>query len=416
MAQRDKTEKVTLSDRKLRNLKPTGRRYEIRDTEPGLRIRVTESGTKSFALLARYPSSPNPTRRVLGEYPTMSLEEARDKARHWRKLLKAGKDPTAEEKRVRQAELRKQQNTFASACEEYLLRRVKGKRQSRDTERTLRRELIDKWGDRPLHEINKADVITLVEAIVDRGAPAQARNVLVHAKTFFKWAVARDKLEHSPAAFVSAREIIGEKKPRQRVLNDDELRAFWRATEQYGYPFGPLFRLLALTGCRKAEIGDLSWREIDLDKKLIRIPPERFKSDATHLVPLSSEAIVVLEALPRFRRGDYVFTLTGERPVGGFSNAKAKLDQLLAEHLGTAPEPFVIHDLRRTVRTRLSSLRVPETVAEMVIGHGRKGLARVYDQHEFESEMREALELWARRLRDIVTPAPENVIDLRARS
>ena len=85
---------------------------------------------------------------------------------------------------------------------------------------------------------------------------------------------------------------------------------------------------------------------------------------------------------------------------------------LVAEELGHEPEPFVIHDLRRTVRTRLSQLRVSPEIAELVIGHGRKGITRVYDQHEALDERREALELWAARLRSIVTPPPENVTDL----
>jgi len=68
--------------------------------------------------------------------------------------------------------------------------------------------------------------------------------------------------------------------------------------------------------------------------------------------------------------------------------------------------------LRRTVRTQLSKLRIPDTIAEMVIGHGRKGIQRVYDQHSYEPEMREALDAWAKRLREIVTPAPANVIQL----
>src|SRR5262249_20886171 len=131
-----------------------------------------------------------------------------------------------------------------------------------------------------------------------------------------------------------------------------------------------------------------------------------FKSNATHLVPLSGQAIGVLESLPRFLKGDRLFSTTfGEKPVGGFSKAKARLDVRLKEQLGTVP-PWVIHDIRRTVRTGLASLRVPDMVAEMIIGHGRKGLQRVYDQHTYEAEMREALEMWAARLRDIVTPPP----------
>src|SRR5690606_38630849 len=119
-------------------------------------------------------------------------------------------------------------------------------------------------------------------------------------------------------------------------------------------------------------------------------------------------------------------TTAGAKPVSGFSKAKARLDARMTRTLkamsrlrGEDPasvrlEPFVNHDLRRSMRTRLSSLRVSDEVAEMVIGHGRKGLQRVYDQHAYEAEMREALTLWAGRLRSIVEPPPENIVELRA--
>src|SRR5262249_45038685 len=124
---------------------------------------------------------------------------------------------------------------------------------------------------------------------------------------------------------------------------------------------------------------------------------------------LSDAALAIIETLPRFNRGDHLFTSTyGEKPITGFSRGKRCIDEQM---LGAAP--WVVHDIRRTVRTRLASLRVPNLVAEMVIGQGRKGLQRVYDQHTYESEMREALELWAARLWDIVTPPPDNVVRLK---
>jgi integrase len=197
-------------------------------------------------------------------------------------------------------------------------------------------------------------------------------------------------------------------------LGDAELVALWKVSETLGYPFGPLYQLLLLTGARKSEVSDARWREFDLTKKIWTVPPERFKSNASHLVPLSDAAVAIIEALPRFTKGDHLFTTTyGEKPISGFSKGKDRLDKLMTEHLGSAPSPWVIHDIRRTVRTRLASLRVPDMVAEMVIGHGRKGLQRVYDQHRYVDEMREALELWASRLRDIVTPPPDNLARLR---
>jgi integrase len=123
--------------------------------------------------------------------------------------------------------------------------------------------------------------------------------------------------------------------------------------------------------------------------------------------------ITLLETLPRFRTGEHLFSTTfGAKPVNGFSKATTRLQRLMAEELGGEPPPFVIHDLRRTVRTRLSELRIPEHIAEAVIGHSRRGLARVYDRHRFAAEIREALELWNAKLRALVEPPPK-VVTLR---
>jgi integrase len=207
--------------------------------------------------------------------------------------------------------------------------------------------------------------------------------------------------------------LIGKKTERLRVLTDAELSAYVRAADRLGYPFGPLFMLLVLTGQRLTEVSDARWREFDLKAKIWTVPPERFKSDAVHLVPLTGDMIALLESLPRFEGGDFLFSTTfGKKPVAGFSKAKSRLYTAIEAEIGEFPN-FVNHDVRRTVRTRLSGLKVPAAVAEMVIGHGKKGLARVYDQHEYLDEMRKALEAWNGRLRSITTPPPENVISLR---
>ena len=144
------------------------------------------------------------------------------------------------------------------------------------------------------------------------------------------------------------------------------------------------------------------------------VPAERFKSKSTHLVPLTKDALALLKTLPTFTKGHHLFSTSfGLKPVSGFAKAKLRLDKLMAEELGKAPAPFRLHDIRRTVRTRLAGLRVADEVAEMIIGHGRKGIQRVYDLHQYETEMREALELWAARLRDIVTPPPDNVVRIK---
>ena len=411
--------KNRLTDRKLKSLRRTGTRYDVMDSEVrGFGLRVSETGQKTFILIARYPGSPNPTRRAIGEYPSLSLEKARERARRWRDLVGQGIDPKAEEERLKRIELRKQQTTFAAVAEDYLERHVKGQRRASDSEREIRKELIAPLGERPIASITREDVVLLVDSVARRPAPYLAHIVLAHARSLFNWAINRGTygLETSPCDRVKPAALIGPKQPRQRVLSDAELAALWHGSEELGYPFGPLYQLLVLTGARKSEVAGARWGEFNLPKKIWTVPPERFKSNASHLVPLSDAAVSIIEALPRFTKGDHLFTTTyGEKPISGFSKGKDRLDKLMVEQLGSTPSPWVIHDIRRTVRTRLASLRIPDLVAEMVIGHGRKGLQRVYDQHTYEAEMREALELWAARLRDIVTPPPENVVRMRER-
>ena len=133
-----------LTDRKLQSLKRKGKRYEVMDSDvPGFGVRVSEVGQKSFILIARYPGSPNPTRRALGEYPSMSLGEARERAKDWRALIRKGIDPKTEEARLRRLELRKQATTFASVADDFIERHVKGQRKAVDTEREIRKELSE---------------------------------------------------------------------------------------------------------------------------------------------------------------------------------------------------------------------------------------------------------------------------------
>jgi integrase len=325
-------------------------------------VRVSEKGQRTFILIARYPGSPNPTRRALGEYPAISLEKARTRARAWRDLIDQGIDPKAYEVSLRREEIRKQETTFGAVAEEFLERHVSSQRRGKDTAREIRNELISQWGDRAIAGITRQDVVSLIDAIARRPAPYLAHVVLGHIRSLFNWAINRGTygLEASPCDRLKPAALIGAKQPRQRILSDTEIAALWQASEAIGYPFGPLYRLLLLTGARKSEVAGARWSEFDLNKRVWVVPPERFKSNATHMVPLSDQAMIVLLSVPHFTKGDYLFSTTlGARPVGGFSKAKARLDSLMK-----AP-PWVIHDIRRTVRTRLASLRVPDMVAEI---------------------------------------------------
>lgn len=417
-----------LTDRKLQSLrnKPAaaGKTYDVADGDvPGLMVRVMPSGARTFVLVARFPGKTNPTRRSLGSYGELTLEEAREKARTWRGLLRKGIDPQIEEDQKKQAELRRQKNNFCAVAEEFIKRHSSKTRKAAVIERELRREFIGSWGDRPITDITQHDVVAVIDEVVDRGAPYQAHNLLGHVRTLFNWAIARGVygLDRSPCDRLKPAAVIGKKLARKRVLTDPEIRALWNACDAIGYPYGPIFRLLLLTGQRKSEVAEASWPEFNLDAKLWTIPAERMKADAAHVVPLTDEAIKVLRSVPRYKRGEHLFsTMFGERPVSGFSKAKTRLDEVMLNELrntagdGTRIEPFVLHDIRRTVRTGLSALPVPELVRELVIAHTKPGLHKVYDQHAYLDEKRKALDLWAARLRTIVEPAPADVISLAA--
>ena len=309
--------------------------------------------------------------------------------------------------------------TFGAVVEDYIRLSVIGpdegnpyQRKGLKVARELREEFVhgrvngikvrSSWAKRPIESITPKDVLRVTDDAVARGAPYQAHNLLGHIRTMFNWAIARGEygIDVSPTDRMRPRQVIGKKALRVRVLTDQELFALWHGAENLSYPYGSLFQLLALTGQRKSEVAEACWSEFNLKQKIWTIPAERMKADAPHVVPLSDFAIAILQSLPTFSEGDYLFTTTfGLKAVNGFSKAKSRLNVkmseiLIAEEAGEL-EPFVIHDIRRTVRTRLSGLSISTDVAELVIAHSKPGLRRVYDQFSYLDEKRQALDLWA---------------------
>jgi hypothetical protein len=422
-----------LTDRTIKSLKPAapGKRTDRWDSVvSGFGVRVTDTGAKSFVLNARFPGSPNhrSTRRTLGGYGELTLEQARNKARSWLELLGRGIDPRAEIERQQAAELRKQAASFAAVADLFIADKLSKERRGHDAELQLRNEFIPRWGNRPVTEISPADVKAVIREVKAR-APYMAHALLSNVRRMFNWAIEQGDygLEHSPCDHLKAKSLIGERQPRSRYLSDDELRAFVRACERMGYPHGDLGRALLLTGTRHREMAAAPWSEFDLARATWTISRERFKSNSEHIVPLTRDMLELFEGLPRFKSGSFLFSTTfGKIATDITEKVKDKIDRRMLRTLkamararGGDPnavvlKPWRVHDLRRTVRTHLAALRVPDHIAEMVLGHGKKGLQRVYDQHQYQAEMLDSLERWGARLRSIVNPPPANVVALRA--
>lgn len=436
-----------LTDRFLRSLPPAKRgcRIDIWDTSvPSFGVTIYDTddparrgtaGKIGFQLYARFSPGASPSRRIIGIFGAISLEDARRKAGTWRNLIDRGIDPrdveqAEAEKAAREAQLRIQ-HSVASVAEEFIADKLAKERSGKFAERDLRNTFVAAWGERLITEITEDDVMTIINA-KKRRAPEQARALLILVKRFFVWALDQRSfgLTASPCDRLKATKIIGELQSRTRHLNEGEIAAFWRATARMKYPVGAVYRTLLLTGLRLNEAAGIAGSEID--GNAIVIPASRMKGKPgkarDHLVPITSALQEVIAALPRFGRGSYLFSLSGgKRPLCMTAPMKRDLDQRMlralkatARHRGEDHHSVELpgwtnHDLRRVVRTGLSKLKVSREVCEAVLAHRPPGIVGTYNLHEFEDEKREALEAWAQRIADIVNPpaAPAKVVKLR---
>lgn len=416
---------------------PAAGRIELFDAiVPGLALRVTANGAKSYVVRGRVKGDKDPRRLTLGDAKVMKLADARQAASDALRAMRAGERPqppkkAAEEaaERERAKAERERRNTFEAVAEAFIAEHVSKLRAQKQTASEIRRYLIGAWGPQPISSITDDDVGEVIRQIAEAGKVAQARRVLAHAKRLFRWAAAparprEERLRTNPTLALSAtKDFDIRPAPRQLALSADHLRAIWNAADQLGDPFGPFFRVLLLSGQRRGEVAEITWGELDLDRDQVwNIPADRMKAKRPHEVPLSPAMLALLKDL-RERRGpgDFVYSTTwGQRPISGFSKVKARIDKLIAETRaaeGLAPLPaWTIHDIRRAVRTGLGALPIPHDVRELVIAHVPPALVQTYDLHAYRDEKRQALTLWSERLARLVEPPPAeaNAVPVRA--
>lgn len=413
------------TDLKVKNLRPGATRREFPDGRiGGLYFVLQPSGARSWAV--RYRTGGKPAKFTIGAYPAIDLATARRLAQKALGEVAEGQDPAANKQAAKAAarESKRDQNDLVErVVEQFIERHAKPKtRDWRETERMLKNKVVKAWRGRRLSQIGRADVHALLDDIIDAGAPIAANRTFAQLRKMCGWAVERGILNQNPCQGMRAPSV---EKARDRVLSDDEIRLVWRAFEQVGWPFGPMAKILLLTGARRNEVAEIPWDEIDLDKRLWTLPETRSKTRHAHEIPLSDAAIDVLKSVPRFddARIDFVFTTTGRTPISGFSRAKSLIDAAIVEIMRaddpesvTSLEPWTLHDLRRTVATNLQRLGIKLEVTESVLGHisgSRAGVVGIYQRHDFADEKRAALDAWSRKLDQIVTgKSVDNIVEL----
>jgi integrase len=409
-----------LTEIAIKNIPAFEKRREVPDGKiTGLYLIVQPSGAKSWAL--RYRAAGAPRKLTIGPYPAIDIGKARRRAQEALGEIAGGKDPAAT-KRVARTAAKAEREADVDRVERvvalFIERHVKPKtRDWRETERILFKEIAPRWQGRRLSQITRAHVHEMLDEIVDRGAPIRANRVFGHFRNMCRWALTRGIIERSPCDGLRA---PSPERRRDRFLSDDEIRVVWRAFEGVAWPFGPIGQLLLLTGCRRDEIADMRWDELDVTARTLALLAARTKNKRDHVIPLSDAAMAIIAKLPRIgdKPDGFIFTTTNQSAVSGFSRAKLAIDHhvvvTLRKEAGARgddpglvrpPERWTFHDLRRTLATNLQKLGVRLEVTEAVLNHtsgSRGGIVGVYQRHDFADEKRAALDAWAHRLEKIV--------------
>ena len=375
-----KRAEVRFTDAYIRNLKPSDARYDVFDANlAGFGLRVSPTGTKSWIVLSRNLN--RKTRATLGRYPQLSLADARQRAMTSLQMMADG-----------EFNHEKSFDTFEQALEEWYSKDQSKNKSFGQVRSAVELHVRPALKNYKLKDIKKRDIIKLVD-LVGRTAPTQANRVLAFTKRFFNWCVSRDLLDVSPANGIAK---FSHEVSRDRVLSQSELEKVLNATFMMPYPFGPLFRILLMTGQRLNEVSGLTWSEIDMPSATWKIPRDRAKNKVSHLVHLSQPVLEELERLRSISRHDLIFTTTGKTAVSGFSRAKRQLDNL------SGVRDWRLHDLRRTFATvATETLSFTPVIVDRVLNHvsgSVKGIAAVYQRGEYIEQRREVLDAWGQYL------------------
>jgi integrase len=390
----------TLSDKQVANLPRKRKRYFHPDPElAGHGVRVMPEGPHSFYVIARDRFRKQRWVRI-GSTTEKTIEGARKIAIEVRERLKAGLEPFEPPK--------PEPDSVAVVAAEWLARHVRknGLRTGDEMERILKRHIVPVWGDRPFAEIRRSDIARLLDAIEDKNGSFMADAVLAVLRAISTWFAKRDD-SYQPPFVRGMKRVSSDKRKRDRILDDDELRKVWRTAEADTGPFGAFVQLLLLCAQRREKLATMKWDDVASDGTWTIRTEAREKGNPGSL-KLPPEAMKIISAQPKFVSSPYVFSSSrgAGKPMHGFS----RRHDMFKDRCGVGN--WSLHDLRRTARSLMSRARVPGDIAERVLGHARRGIEGTYDRHSYSDEKALALRQLASLIEQIVHPQ-DNVVPLR---
>ena len=385
----------SLSDIGVSNLKARPKRYAFPDPElRGHYVRVTPSGSKTFAVVTRDPTGKQKW-AAIGPSDAMKIEEARERGRRALQRIRDGL-PAFEDAPQKEA-------TVEEVANSWLKRHVEAKKllSAPEIERCLEVYVLPEWRSRAFVSIRRGDITELLDQIEDSRGARQADVVLSILRGISNWYATRHDDYSSPFTKGMKRQS---QTRRDRMLSDDELRAVWAQAGKAGI-FGAIIRMALLTAQRREKIASMRWA--DLTGNVWTIPANAREKGAGGSLKLPPAAMSVISERPRMASNAFVFSGRGDNAFNGFSKSKAAFDAALPRLKGadgTEAEisNWTLHDLRRTARSLMSRAGVRPDIAERVLGHVISGVEGVYDRHRYDEEKAGALASLAALVEKIV--------------
>jgi len=427
-----------LTELAVSKYKPTDKEQQIPDSRcKGLYLLIQPSGHKSWAV--RYRIFGKPQKLTIGKVEDIPLDDARKRADKIIDAVKAGRDPLAEkaEKAEQEKDLDEHPDAFPVVLAAFIRfqKRTNSPRYAKESEQMFEREVAKRWKNKKITDITRRDISRVLDEMVEgvnreKEIPVMANRLFSQLRRLFNWSIEKGFMDYTPMFKMPAPH---DEDLRTRKLSDDELRWLWQASDEIEYPFGPIVKLLMITAQRRTEVGSARWREFELDGNMPMwtIPPERAKNKNEHMLPLTGMALEVIKTVPMLpqEKTDFLFTTTLKTPVSGWGRCKESLDaamlaiaQKQAIERGEDPdkveiESWILHDIRRTIATKMGKLGVLPHVGDVVLNHVSgeiKGVTRRYNQHDYLEKKEEALVTWSEALKVILAGgAGSNVIPLR---
>lgn len=411
----------TLTTKTIEAMKPGSPVLTDTEENRGLRVSCGSTGKKTFTYRYKSPATQKLKSIKIGNFPDISLSQARQKLQELKKLRAEGVCPSEEEKRrvavIREQTLERVESTFTveDMVELYLTEYIEdrhgkdgkiiaGSRKPKgqaETRRTLHSDVVRTLGKKAAEAVTRQNVIDLVKEIVDRGANVQAGNVLRELSAAYEYALGLGRLSQefvNPA--VLAKASLKQAKIRlssergKRVLTDGELKKLieWLPGSHFTATITGILRLTLWTGCRTGEVCVAEWDNIDLNKGTFHI--RESKTDIERHVQLPRQAVEFLKGL-QHTTGRYLFASQKTKLPLQQKQLTEQAWRLRQDGRMLDIPHWTPHDLRRTVRTGLARLKCPSEVGEAILGHSRSGIEGTYDLHRYEDECREWLQRWA---------------------